>query len=81
MKDFDEFPGLDDDDMSHVLEAVAASLGIECDDESVSVPVGKLPMFAMLYSNLNARAQLRKYHEWLQSDGQLEQPTWQTWDD
>ena len=78
MKDFDEFPGLSEDETLQLLERVWDSLGIEHNGDDAIIPGEKVPIALLAISSRMTMRTLRKYHEWLQSEGAFDGPTWQT---
>lgn len=78
MKDFSEFPGLSEEETLQMLDRVWDSLGIEHDGDIARIPLEKLPAAMAILSKGMAMGTLRRYHEWLQSEGAFEQPSWQT---
>ena len=78
MKDFDEFPGLTEDELVQMLEGIWEDQGIENEDGVAAIPLQDMPKVLAALSYRMTLASLRKYHEWLHSEGAFDGPTWQT---
>lgn len=77
MKDFDEFPGLTEDELMQMLDGIWDDQGIEHEGGIASIPLQELPKVLAALSYRMTLASLRKYHEWLHSDSQSGESTWQ----
>lgn len=81
MKDFNEF--LNGPYKRSIAEATAASMdealsasGIDIDADNPSISLHQVMEMLAVVSQNNMVRTLGLYHEWLQSEGQIEQPSW-----
>lgn len=66
-KNFDDFPGVSEDEVEGLFVKVANGLGIDVDGEEMRIPVERAAVFAAAYSNAFTMRALRRYHEWVNS--------------
>lgn len=69
MKDFSEFPGLSGEETLNVLNGTWDMFDIDHDGDIAHIPAEKLPMALAAFSSNITMAILRRYHEWIQSEG------------
>lgn len=66
-KNFEDFPGVSEDEIGRLFVEVANGLGIDADGEEMRIPVERAAVFAAAYSNAFTMRALRRYHEWVNS--------------